>query len=257
MNFSIEAKLKEIGIVLDGLDEAMKNTFNQAVGSIAKSAQAEWIRLGQTRLNHRSEIYVTGLRQAESFKANMQSGSVVYEVSLVGDQANAFEDGMEPFDMKASRPGWLGGAKAKQAKDGSSYVVIPFSHSTGKDFSYTGKAAGVTPDLKSQLRDAVKKYALDKALTSAPGEIGVRTIPAGADVHTYLQGLQKTEYAQPSAAGKGYTRTGQLNTFRVMSEKSPASSWIHPGIEGAHLLQEVEKFVDDEMNRIVEMVLGK
>ena len=45
-------------------------------------------------------------------------------------------------------------------------------------------------------------------------------------------------------------------TFRVMSENSPESSWIHPGLRGANLLPEVEKYVDNELDNIINVILG-
>ena len=47
-----------------------------------------------------------------------------------------------------------------------------------------------------------------------------------------------------------------LMTFRTMSESSPEDSWIHPGLDGAKLLPEVEKWVDKEIENVAETILG-
>jgi hypothetical protein len=260
MEFSLKAKLVDKGTEIDGFDAGMIESFERALFGIAKGAQNEWIRLAQERLGTSSEIYINGLRQAESFVMKEGIGTS-YEISLVGKMPNDFEFGMPSFDMKAVRPGWLGGAKAKTSKDGSKYVVIPFRHSTtSQRFAYTGKAKGVEPDLKGQLRKAVKDYGLDRMTRTATGQVvrGVTArIPNKAPVHSYLKGMVRTQTPTSGTTPKGLGRgSSTLTTFRVMSEKSKASSWIHPGLKAANLLPEVESWIDDQMGRIIETILG-
>ena len=256
ISFSVEDKLKSLGHLVEGIEEGLRMAFSQGIVEVAKGARDEWVRLAQARLKTSREIYVNGLRQADSFEIGDLGGSVQATIQLVGVMPNNFEFGMGSFDMKTVRPGWLGGGKAKTAKDGSKYVIIPFRHSKSADarFGYTGKAAGVTPDLKGQLRKVTKKYGLDKALTSSVGEIATRRVPRNAPVHPYLQGLQKTEYAQPTRSG-GMKRSSTLTTFRVMSEKSAPDSWIHPGLRPLSLLQEVSAWVDKDMERMVNIIM--
>lgn len=259
MNFSIEDKLKDLGYALESIEVGMKEAFNTAVVSVAQGAQAEWVRLAQARLHTSQDIYIGGLRQAESYSVKkMGPDGVIAEITLVGQMPNNLEFGMGSFDMKQIRPGWLGGKKVHHGKNGD-YVIVPMRHSTGQStrFDYTGKAKAITgPDLKTQLRQVVKQYGLDKALTSATGEVATRRVPLNAPVHPYLQGLQKTEMAQPSSAAKGFSRSSTLTTFRIMSVNSAADAWIHPGLKPANLLQEVEAWVDKELDRIVDTILG-
>jgi hypothetical protein len=260
VNFSFEDKLRDLGYQLDSLQVGMKESFNTAVVSVAQGAQQEWTRLAAARLHTSADIYIGGLRQAESYTVKKEGpDGVIAEITLVGVMPNNLEFGMGSFDMKEVRPGWLGGGKAKIGKDGKRYAIIPMRHSTGQStrFDYTGKAKAVSgPDLKTQLRATVKQYGLDKALTSAMGEVATRRVPLNAPVHPYLQGLQKTEMAVPSGAAKGFSRSSTLTTFRVISENSAPSAWIHPGIKPANLLQEVETWVDKELDRIMETILG-
>lgn len=260
MEFSLKAKLADVGVNVDAISDEMKASFELALFGLAKGAQNEWIRLAQDRLGTSMEIYVNGLRQAESFKI-LSGGNPAYEISLVGQMPNNFEYGMPSFDMKSVRPGWLGGSKAKIGKDGKKYVVIPFRHSTtSQRFAYTGKAKGVEPDLKSQLRKAVRDYGLDRMTRTATGQVvrGVTArIPNKAPVHSYLKGMVRTQ--TPTA---GTTKAGQqrgsstLSTFRIMSENSKPGSWIHPGLKAANLLPEVESWVDSQLGRIVETMTG-
>lgn len=262
-NFSVKVKLEDAGYNVEAFEASMIDAFRVAVGGLAKAAQNEWVRLAQTKLKTSKEIYINGLRQAESFKLKTTSGVDTFEIALVGVMPNNFEFGMPSFDMKSVRPGWLGGSKARTAKDGHKYIMIPFRHSTSDSpaMGYTGKAAAVSdPNLKTQLRAAVKEYGLNRMLRSGSGQVvagPVKRIPKAAPVHPYLKSLTRVQ-----APTSGKTKTGkqkgssQLITWRVMSENSPASSWIHPGVNAANLLHDVENFVDSQMDKIIEQIMG-
>ena len=252
---SVNAKLDEIGRDINTLEEGVKGTLRSAIGGLAKASQSEWIRLAQARLKTSREAYVNGLRQAESFEVKTVGEEPVYEVTLVGELPNNIEHGMPSFDMKGVRPGWLGGGKSKVNKDGDRYVTIPFRHSTSSDarLGYSGKAKEV--DLKSHLKKAVKQYGMDKMVRHASGKVKsgpVKRIPKSADVHKYIQGLTRI---QKPTGEKGKSGSGTLMTWRVMSEKSDPSSWIHPGLVAQNLLREVERFADKELDNIVKNVL--
>jgi hypothetical protein len=255
--FNITARIADdYGLELDSLSVAMVQSISTAVAGLARAAQDHWISLAQTRLRSSRADYINGLRQSESYKQKVSASTQSFEITLVGRMPNNFEFGMPSFDMKSVRPGWLGGAKARRAKDGSFYTVIPFRHSTSSEtnMAYTGKARAVsTPtNLKNQLRSAVREYGLDRMIRTATGQVArgsVSRIPKSAPVHPYLQGLTRIQNT---------TRTGgssQLMTFRVMSENSNPSSWIHPGIKAANLLPEVENWVDNQLDRILETIL--
>lgn len=257
--FSVQAKLTAMGINIDAFEDGMVSSFQLQIANLAKAAQQEWGRIAQARLNTSRDSYVNGLRQAESFKQiDLGSGGVMFEVSLVGEFPNNLEFGMGSFDMKAVRPGWLGGSKAKTGKDGKKYVVIPMRKSVSNSprFADTGKAAAV--GLKAQLRTAVKAYGLDRMIKSGTGQVveGVTgRIPNNAtDVHPYLKGLTRTQTATKGSLGMRGSST--LTTFRIMSEKSNPSSWIHPGLKPANILPEVESWVDGQLDNVIEMMLG-
>jgi len=257
---SLRSKLENVGYDMNTMEAGTMLLFRKAVGGLAKAAQSEWVRLAQDRLKTSREIYVNGLRQAESFEIRKVDGEPVYDVTLVGDMPNNLEFGMPAFDMKTVRPGWLGGAKAKTSKDGHKYIAIPFRHSTSSDarLGYSGKAAKM--DLKKELKRTVKEYGLDRMIRTASGQVvaGPTTrVPSKEyDVHKYLRGL--TRIQTPTA---GMTKDGkqkgssQLMTWRIMSEKSDPGSWLHPGLVPQNLLVEVEAYVNREMNKIIETVL--
>jgi hypothetical protein len=257
--FSVRARLEDKGVAVDEFDVGMQEAFQLQIASLAQSAMAEWVRLAQENLKTSRDIYIQGLRQAESFKASESAMGMKFEISLVGEMPNNFEFGMGSFDMKTVRPGWLGGMRAKIGKDGKKYVTIPMRHSTGSGarMGYTGKAAAIEgPNLKTQLRRAVKQYGLDKMVMTATGQVAegtVARIPKGAPVHPYLKGMVRTQKALDVPKWRG---SGQLTTFRRLSENSKPSAWIHPGLKAANLLPEVESWLDSQLDRVIEMILG-
>lgn len=252
---SVNAKLEGLGVDINTLEMGVVDVFRRAIAGLAKASQSEWIRLAQTRLKTSREIYINGLRQAESFTTRTDGGEPVYEITLVGTMPNNIEHGMPSFDMKNVRPGWLGGSKSKVGKDGKRYVIIPFRHSTSSDarLGYTGKAKDA--NLQTHLKKAVSQYGLDKMIRSASGQVKsgpVKRIPKGADVHKYLQGLTRIQKPTGTTKQRGQ---GMLMTWRVMSENSKPSAWIHPGIKAHNILKEVERFADQELDKIVNATL--
>lgn len=257
---TLRSKLEDAGYDFNKMESGMERLFRRSLAGLAKAAQAEWVRIAQDRLSSSREIYVNGLRQAESFEQRTVGGESVYEISLVGDMPNNMEFGMPSFDMKAVRPGWLGGSKAKTGKDGSKYIVIPFRHSTSSDarLGYSGKA--LKANLKNELKKEVKKYGLDQMVRSSSGKIvsgPVAKIPPKAPVHQYLKGLTKIQTKQKGTTPSGKQRgSSQLMTWRIMSENSAPGSWRHPGLVAQNILPTVEQWANKELSKIVDLVLG-
>lgn len=256
MEFSIEAKL---GDEFQKLDDGMRRALLLELASIQQGTKDEWLRIAQARLKSTRADYVQGLQHGETLVTRVIGVNTVFEVQLVGKMPNNIEFGMASFDMKTVRPGWLGGSKAKTSKDGTKYVTIPFRHSlsSAAHLAYTGKAK--QQDLKKKLTQVVKDYGLDRMARAASGAViagPTSRVPNNAPVHPYLKGLTRiqnpTQGKTKSGQGRG---SSQLLTWRVMSEKSKPDAWIHPGIKAANLLPEVEKWVDNELDRIIDSIM--
>ena len=258
--FKLSEKIENLGYNVDTLAAGLAASLHRAVGSAAQMAQAEWIRLAQSRLHSSRSMYVNGLRQAESFQSTVVDGQPVFSISLVGSMPNNIEHGQSSFDMKASRPGWLGSPKAKIAADGHRYIRIPFRHSTSSssNMAYTGKAKA--QNMKQELKQTVKAYGLDRMIRMASGAVQtgpVTRVPNNAsDVHQFLRGLTRVQEAFNSTTASGQQRgASSLMTWRVLSEKSAEDAWIHPGLPGVHLLDDVSRWTDRELDRIIEAVM--
>jgi len=258
MKLSVATKLADIGIAIDGLSSEIQGKFHHAVIAIAEGARSRWIDFAKVRLKTSRADYIIGLKQAESFRSYTRGSTIVHEIQLVGEMPNNFEFGMTGFDMKAVRPGWLGGAKAKTSKDGTKYIHIPFRQSATMANLYSGKAALTrTHDIRRHVAWAARRYGLNQTIRSGRSiKTKPITIPKTATVHPYLRGLTKYQ-----TKIKGITKSGKekgsstLMTFRTMSEKSDPGAWIHPGITGAKLLPLVERWVDNELNHVVDHIM--
>lgn len=257
---SVSAKLDDRGFNLDDIGAGLAETFLRSVGGVAHGAHSEWIRLAQNRLRTARADYVNGLTKADSFITRIVGGTTVFELTLIGRMPNNFEFGMDGFDMKAVRPGWLGGARAKTSKEGHKYVTIPFRHSlsSAAAIQYSGKAK--RDNLRTELKNVVRAYGLDKMVRSATGQVipgPVKRAPNVPSIHPYLRNLTRIQQPISGRTPGGKQRgQAQLMTWRVMSEKSPASSWIHPGITAANLMPEVERWIDQELDTLIESMFG-
>lgn len=258
--FVLLSKVGDLGHNVDELSESLIVSLRQATSNVAKMAQGEWIRLAQSRLHSSRATYINGLRQAESFNTEIVAGEPVHTVQLVGSMPLNFELGMASFDMKSVSPGWLGGGKAKTAADGHRYMRIPFGHSTTSttNIDYTGKAKAA--NLKAELKKTVRAYGLDRMLRTASGGVvsgPTASVPKGAPVHKYLQGLTRVQEALDGTTKSGLQRgMAKLMTFRTLSDKSAEDSWVHPGLPGHKLLDEVTRWTDRELDRIIEQIMA-
>jgi len=259
MRFSIEAKLQDMEVPLNELSDALIGSFRDGVAVIAHAAHGEWQRIARARLSSARADYIRGLNSVGSRKTYFLGTMKVYEINLVGEMPNNFEFGMDSYDMKTAKPGWIGGGKK--------YTRIPFRHSESSrsNIGYTGKAK--KSDLRVGLELVKKQYGLHRMIKAASGQAipgPVRRVPRGAvhrgatkklsstPIHPYLRGLTRVQ--QTPAPGKKQGGS-QTITWRTISEKSPAGSWIHPGIRAANILPEVEKFVDRELASMIDKLL--
>lgn len=265
---NVRSKIEEKDIDLSALDVGMKEAFIKSVGNIAKMAHNEWITIAQSQLRTSRHIYINGvqkdvaegLRSNKSFITRIQGTTTAFEIALIGDMPNNFEFGMNSFDMKNVRPGWLGGSKARTAKDGSRYVIIPFRHSltSAARLDYTGKAKRM--DLRTELKKTVREYGLDKMVRTGAGAVipgPVKRVPNSPNVHQYLKGLTRVQSPSGGTTRGGSGRgSSQLVTWRTMSENSASSAWIHPGVKAANIMPQVERWIDSELDKTIKMMFG-
>lgn len=147
---------------------------------------------------------------------------------------HAIETGLQPFDMK---PGLL--KKGKVSKEGNLYFTVPFRHATPgtSTMPVIGESAVfVSRQLPKAIHKLAKKLDYPSAGKDAQTRLTANMLPEQFKV------LQKRatvgnfpEYTHKSPIYENLTQTGskghsQYMTFRIVSDNSDDSSWIHSGI---------------------------
>ena len=69
-----------------------------------------------------------------------------------------------------------------------------------------------------------------------------------------LQGLTRITQQYQTKSGRGGSFS-QYFVFRKVSEKTDPGKFIHPGFAGVHVFVELQKYVEDNMRRIVMGIL--
>lgn len=172
-----------------------------------------------------------------------------WDIGHEDGNARFIEEGTPERDMKLSL---ATAPKARAAKDGSKYLIIPFRHGSNGE----GKGTrGFAPMPK-----AVYKLAKAMSFSHHLGQNGTRLSATGHNVPLYayqwgdslkagmaakskpwhVTDLYDGMYRFKDAGTKGKKSAGYI-TFRVMSQKSDARAWIRPAQPGLHPLDTAMK----------------
>lgn len=254
------------------------------LSDLAQSTYAKIHELASNRLNSTRQQFIDSLKM-EKVAMNR------YVITLDGD-AEHIEKGYDSFDMKpgllrgakkVSKQGYRyrsikfdhkPGATAKPshplfnqpvqitstAEQRRANPTIPkvgrtTTGSLTGDREALAKAGGdkgITKDAyNSPILQKVSRY--DKSPYNANQYIrtdsdGMKSVvDIGRAVDPNVVGIAKYQYKV------GKTVKAMWVTFRTVSE-NPAqkNKWIHPGYTGAHIMQDVKTWVDDEMKKIVQ-----
>lgn len=201
---------------------------------------------------------------------------------VVDEKGRWIEDGMEQHSMLDDL---LASPKAKRARDGSKYIVVPFKHSKGPT-QQTPHQRAIKQVLKEELKklkipyggiernaDGSPKVGLlhshDFARGSdrqAPGHQGPASFPMaknhlpngveGAEGRPYLFGLRiyqrlkRNPDGSPKLDKAGHAMASrEIFTFRVASSKHKGRDmWIHPGLAPMHFLEEAYEWAKDQFD---------
>lgn len=227
--------------LVDEITPEIQDTLNQMAESIAVTAYGKGTdyvnqKLHKTRLDYQNHFHYKKVDASN------------HEIWL-DKEAEHLEDGYQRFDMK---PGILKGPKAKVSKKGVRYNTIPFKQAS----------PGAATNLREQLMGEQMKQALKSGISRLTRQkTDLNKIQKGADgkplrgnvgkisknpiIHPHLQGL--TRYQKQY----GGATQAQSMTFRTVTSKSDPASWWHPGYDGVHAFREMEKYVNDEFNRLI------
>lgn len=161
--------------------------------------------------------------------------------------------------------GLLKSKKAKTAKDGSRYVVVPFEHKKGPTQS-TAAEQDLTNTIKSEMRKRKIPYGkiekngdgsaktgllhsfdIMKAPVKSANGPGMGRGPIGAVKQgptgiPFLQGVRVYQSKQKGKNGKEHV-SRSIMTFRVASSKHKGQGrWVHPGLQAKKFLDEAAQW---------------
>lgn len=243
-------------------DAALK----EAVRDLTSMAHAKATEIAQQKLKTRRKLFVESLSVSQ---INEFTWVLVLDAKAVW-----VDEGMDPHDMLQAL---LRSPKAKTAKDGSKYMVVPFQHGSSSDngpvqqesvdaIKSAMKQRGIPFGKVERDSSGRPKYGLlHRFDATAPlkggmgpgqghGQVGSPRQGMTARNAAVLQGaggfesskrsgggtghLQGVAVYQHPGAGKGTQRS--IMTFRVASSKQQGGGrWQHPGLEKAAIFDEV------------------
>jgi len=230
------------------LEPKVQKAFLDAAQGLALQAHAHILEEAQSKLHSTRDKYISAL----DFKQVSQDTWII----ALDESAMWIEEGMTEHSMLDSL---LSSPKAKTAKDGSKYLVVPFEHNKGPS-KQTPAQNDLTQTIRKEMRNRKIPYGklevdengkpktglLHKFDIWAPvktaegpgqghGPIGKpRQGPTGIP---FLQNISVYQRAiKNEATGKTSVKRGVL-TFRVASSKHAAEGrWHHPGTPARNLM---------------------
>lgn len=237
------------------IDKAMKD----AARDLAMQTHAHILEEVQEKLHSTREKYVNALDI-------QQVDNDTWVISLKKD-AMFIEEGIPP--NKDMLDGLLKSQKAKTAKDGSRYLVVPFEHKKGQT-SQTPAQKNLTDTIKAEMKKRKIPYGkLETDATGKPktgllhsfdimkqpiktghgagqGKGPVGAVKQGPTGIPFLQGVRVYQHAVKDKQGKEHVQKS-IMTFRIASSKHKGTGrWIHPGLEAKKFFDEAAKWAQKE-----------
>lgn len=255
-DINVRFKAAALGKSLENLSAEVEAELEQAIKDTANAAYATIVAKAQSELNSTRADYLKGLGFEEL-------GKNTYLITLEGDWANSLEKGFSGFDIrewmlaseKVVQVGPRTGQKwVRKAEDGHKYAHVPFEH---RPFSKAPKTSDLSQAIKklqafnsqgrSQKFTSIFKDASGKAL-----EGRVATIRK-VDGFPQLDGITKYQKIYKNESTGKQTVQSVYMTFRTVSEN--ADSWRHPGFGGLHAFDEAEKWIDEQIDNIINALV--
>lgn len=203
----------------------------------------------QLKVEARKRLNSTAQHYIDHTKVSMKDYVLVVTLDKDDWLTKALENGTGAFSMKdmlARSP------KAKISKDGFRYMSIPMGKT--KD-AKSGTEKG--QEFQKRINDALQqpKYGIRKLKTLMTGQVVETQQVLTTD--PMLRGFYRTRMFEDAGAyhtAKG--RQWQHVLFRTMSE-NPASlsQWEHPGIKPANILRAVDRWLDQNLEPLLESFL--
>lgn len=263
---NINIDLSEFADLLK-LEDGLQKAGQEAARDLAAMIHGKASELAGERLNSRRQAFQQGLSYK---KVDENTWLVSLDASV-----RWIDDGQSEHSMLEAL---LASPKAKRAKDGSKYVVVPFDRSPGQ-----GKTQVTPPetDLINVIKGEMKKRGIPfgKVETDQAGQAKVGKLHAFDIMHaptktkdepgqgagpvgdvrqgpTGIPLLQGVSVYQHQAGGR--TRR-TIVTYRIASSKHASQGrWDHPGLPAAHIMEDAAAWAVETFEKeMVPAILAK
>lgn len=263
--FSVDLDLSDVLDLMD-LPDVSEKEARKHVANLAAETHQHAIELANQRLHTRRGMFVEAL---DHFQIDADTWVVDLKAS-----ARWIDEGQDPHSMLDDllRPG--PNKKVHTAKDGSTYVVVPFQHNKPRG-ELTPQQQLLLQAVKSELRKVGStpngietnahgepKLGLVRELDIMQRPINTSELPIGkgrfGDVAQgptgipLLQGVRVYQKEIPNV-GAGPPKVGRyVMTFRVASSKHAGQGrWDHPGLEKVDIMRDSAEWALQQWQRKV------
>lgn len=251
-DISLKFVAEKLGKSLEKLSSSAEAELNAAVQNLANATYTAII--SQMQSMSANPANRTEYLKALKFR-NLGDNS--YLIYLDGEHPNKLEQGFGSYSIRdqllksdktvgvGSRAGmpWV-----RTAKDGHKWAVVPFEH---KQSGKPGKGGDLATDIRQMFaqNSKGKKQKLTQIFKDIDGNpIHGKVAVINDAINDKFQGLVKYQHVHES--GKV---SSMYMTYRGVSETG--KDWVHPGFGGYQLFKEAEKFVESEMENILQTIL--
>lgn len=248
--FYISLDLGPLLAVGMGIDDAAKAAMKSAGQRLTAMTRAHIVEEAGKKLHTRRQMFLDGL-------THFQLDDNTWVVNLDA-KVKWIDDGMSAHNMIDDL---LKSPKAKTAKDGSKYMVVPFQHKKGPT-QQTAAQKTLTDTIKQELKNRKIDYGKTEMGANGSPKIGllhsfdinhapiktanapgqgkgrVGDVMKGPTGIPLLQGIRIYQREHTNAKGDKSIKR-DIMTFRVASSKQKGQGkWDHPGTEAVHLMDE-------------------
>lgn len=211
----------------------------------------EYMRVWERNINN--SLHSTRSRYREAiFTEQPDDYSMVFGMTPTKSKlAMMLEDGASQWDIKS---GFENSSKKHTKKDGSGwYLTVPFRWATSEAVAESMTFVNKMP---KDIEKLVKTTGRPLKLSDLPSQYrDVRTSSVGYRHRASIyEGLQRRDISSTEKENRG----GYF-TFRRVSDKSEANSWIHPGFEPLKLMEKslselrLDYIVDESIDKFLTM----
>lgn len=250
---------------LDSLKPNVQKVLAEATAALAAATKTHIAEEANKKLHTRRDQFLEALDV-------MQMDANTWVVVLDA-KAAWINDGTPERNMLEDL---LKSPKAKRAKDGSQYLVVPFQHNNAKRTSTQNallgtikdalKDVGLTPNKIQLGADGKPKLGLvhqvdikDSPLKSPRLNIGhgdMGQVVQGATGIPILKGIRIYQRMGKDRRGNDQVQR-TIMTFRVASSKQKPPQWDRKAQEGVHLMEEGEKWAKEQLEKQYQDIASK